>query len=173
MSASLSLFEKEHAAREKYIYFICGVAGALLAYLGKDFTPSHPWTVHDKLLISTLGSLVLAFLFGIGNILAYIKGISLNKDVLTAQEEIGNFVNAITFQLENKNKGVPLSINKKDGKCQTIEEMQAHIAQLTPTIEKDTARMKGWFRFSQVLFVFCHIFLILGFILMVCSKLVN
>lgn len=173
MSASLSLFEKEHAAREKYIYFICGVAGALVAYLGKDYTPSHPWTVHDSFLISTLGSLMLAFLFGIGNILAYIRGISINKDVLTAQEENGNFVNAITYRLENKDKGVPISINKKDGKQYTTEEIQAHIAQLAAAIEKDTARMKRWFCFSQVLFAVCHVFLILGFILMVCSKLAN
>jgi hypothetical protein len=42
MSASLTIFEKEHAAREKYIYFICGLAGVLFAYVGKDYFPVHP-----------------------------------------------------------------------------------------------------------------------------------
>lgn len=101
----------------QYIYFICGVAGALVAYLGKDYTPSHPWTIIDKLNISTLICLIVSFLFGVGRILCYIQGISINKDVLVAQEEIGNFVNALTYRLENKDKGVPISINKKNGKA--------------------------------------------------------
>jgi hypothetical protein len=37
MSASLLLFDKEHTAREKYIYFICGVASALVAYKHVNF----------------------------------------------------------------------------------------------------------------------------------------
>ncbi|MGA9452103.1 MAG: hypothetical protein WBW41_12260 [Verrucomicrobiia bacterium] len=171
MSASLSLFDKEHTAREKYIYFICGVASALVAYLGKDYTPSHPWTIHDKLNISTLICLVVSFLFGVGRILCYIQGISINKDVLVAQEEIGNFVNALTYRLENKDKGVPISINKKNGKPYSTEEIQARIVELTASSETDSTRMKKRFKFSQILFVICHVFLILGFILMICAKL--
>jgi hypothetical protein len=171
MSASLSLFDKEHAAREKYIYFICGVAGALVAYIGKDYTPSHPWTINDKLNISTLICLTVSFLFGVGRILCYIQGISINKDVLVAQEEIGNFVNALTFRLENKDKGVPISINRKNGKPYTAEEIQAHIVELTVSSETDSARMKSWFNVSQTLFVICHAFLVFGFILMIWAKI--
>ncbi len=171
MSASLSLFDKEHAAREKYIYFVCGVASALVAYIGKDYTPSHPWTDYDKFTISTLVCLIVAFLFGIGRILTYIQGISINKDVLAAQEETGNFVNALTYRLENKDKGMLISINKKNGKPYSTEEIQARIAELTALSETDSARMNRWFNFSQVLFVICHAFLILGFVLMICAKL--
>jgi hypothetical protein len=171
MSASLSLFEKEHTAREKYIYFICGVSSALVAYIGKDYTPNHPWTIQDKLNVSTLICLIVSFLFGIGRILCYVQGISINKDVLVAQEEIGNFVNALTYRLENRDKGVPISINKKNGKPYSTEEIQARIVELTASSEMDSARMKRWFNISQILFVICHVFLIIGFGLMICAKL--
>jgi hypothetical protein len=137
MSASLSLFDKEHAAREKYIYFICGVASALVAYIGKDFTPNCPWTIYDKFTISTLVCFTVAFLFGIGRILSYIQGISINKDVLTAQEETGNFVNALTYRLENKDNGMPISINKKNGKPYSTEEIQARIFGSSDSCEQE------------------------------------
>ena len=171
MSASLSLFDKEHASRERYVYFICGVSSALVAYIGKDYNPSHPWTVHDKLNISTLVCLIVSFFFGIGRILSYTQGISVNKDVLVAQEEIGNFVDALTYQLANKDKGLPISINKKNGKPYSTEEIQARIGELSTSSDKNSVRMKKWFNFSQVLFVVCHLFLILGFILMIWAKL--
>jgi len=171
MSASLSLFEKEHNAREKYIYFICGVAGALIAYLGKDYKPNHPWTTHDTLTISTLGSLILAFGFGIGNILSYIQGISENKDLLVAFEEMGNFVESKNFLRANMFVGV--STNKKDGKDYTLEEVEAHITTINKKSEKIKIEMDRWFALSKVTFKICHFFLFAGFILLVCSKIVS
>lgn len=31
--------------------------------------------------------------------------------------------------------------------------------------------MKRWFNISQILFIICHVFLIFGFVLMICAKL--
>jgi len=144
----------------------------MVAYLGKDYRPSHPWTTQDTLTISTLICLIVAFLFGVGRILCYTHGISINKDVLVAEEEIGNFVDRMICHIENEGKARVISINKKNGKPYTIEEIQARIAELNPIKDRDSARMKKWFSCSTVLLVICHIFLIIGFILMVCAKLV-
>jgi hypothetical protein len=170
LTASLSLFDKEHAAREKYIYFICGVSSALVAYLGKDYKPNHPWTVHDTLMVATLGSLLLSFLFGIGRMLSYIKAISLNKDMLVAREETGNFVDAFTKWLDDEKKGAPIMINKKTGERFTKEQIEEEKKQSFALAEKYSVQMKRWFRASAVLYVICHVFLVAGFVLMMWAK---
>jgi hypothetical protein len=55
MLASLTIFEKEHEAREKYTYFVCGLAGALFAYIGKDYFPDHPLNYSA---VFTIGALI-------------------------------------------------------------------------------------------------------------------
>lgn len=173
MSASLSVFEREHESREKYIYFICGVASALLAYLGKDYKPSHPWTTHDTLTVSTLGCLLMVFVFGTGRILCYTHGLSANKEKLVAQEETANFVEKLARRLENEQKGVALSINKLTGRFVTKEEIQKNIDATSALYTKHEKRERKWFNVSTVLFVICHIFLVGAFALMMWAKLVS
>ena len=174
MTASLSLFDKEHAAREKYIYFICGVTSALVAYLGKDYKPNHPWTIHDTLMLSTLSSLLLSFLFGIGRILFYIKAISINTVTLRAREETQRFVEGLTKRQETEDKGgVVTTRNTLTGEVITKEGMEAMVRQSSALAEKYSAQMKRWFRASAVLLVICHVFLIAGFALMMWAKVQN
>jgi hypothetical protein len=144
MSASLSLYDKEQAAREKYIYFLCGVAGPLFAYLGKDYKPSHPRTTQDTLAVSTLSCFVALFLFGTERIIFYIQGIGTNIEALTAREETGNCVDALTTRMQKAQKGVLISINNETGKAFTTEEIQAAIEESAATAEKHLARIKKW-----------------------------
>jgi hypothetical protein len=65
MSASLTMFEKEHEGRIKYSYFICSISSALVAYIGKDYFPESPINLHDKLTLWALASLTLCFGFAL------------------------------------------------------------------------------------------------------------
>jgi len=181
MTASLAVFEKEHAAQEKYIYFICSVASALLAYLGKDYKVSLPWTTHDTLTMATLGSLLLSFLFGISRILCYNYSLGENKEMLIKQEEVGNCVEALLnriqneqkIQTEGKGQGLALSINKKTGKPVSAEELNKAIEEANAKSAKHFKLMTRWYNISTVCFVICHVFLVAGLGLMLWAKLVT
>ena len=169
MSASITIYEKEHASREKYIYFVCGLAGVLFAYIGKDYFPTHPQDLRDKLTIGAMASLALSLAFGMAHIQFNIKGISLNKDVLVVVEEIGNCVITVG---QRKAGQANRSINTKTGKEHTTEEIEATIERLKALNAIQETKMKRWFLGATVLFIICHCFLVSGFILLICSKLI-
>ena len=170
MDASLSLFELEHTGKEKYGYFICGLAGALIAYIGKDFKPSYPLTTHDLLTISTLGCLIVSFIFGLGYILCWLKGVEKNKNYLFATEQTGEFVDT-----KNRNQTALMtgnrSVQMKNGNSYTIFEIEKEIADFKVTSQKNRERMVKWYRASKILFIICHLFLIAGFVLLLLSKI--
>jgi hypothetical protein len=167
MSASLSVFEKEHAAREKYIYFVCGLAGALVAYIVKDYFPVRPIDFIGELTMSAMISLTLCLAFGMVHIQFFIKGTSINKDVLVADEELKNFVNTLVARKAGQ---CNLSVNTKTGKEYTTEEIEASIVNLKASRDIDFNRMTKWFWWSTVWFIVCHIFLVFGFFFLIYSK---
>lgn len=171
MSASLSLFDKEHAAREKYIYFICGVTGALIAYIGKDYRPSNPWTNHDTLTVSVLSCLVLSFGFGLLRILFYIHGMSHNRDVLVAEEELAIINNSLTFHMQNLDKGVPISIGTKNPKYYKKEDLENRRKELIQSANEKRPKMEFWHTWSTGFLWVANALLFVGFVLLVLSKL--
>jgi hypothetical protein len=173
MSASLSIFEKEHAARDKYIYFICGVASALVAYIGKDFAPHPTFTLHDKLTIASLVALILAFGFGLANMLAYIEGLSANKEYTLARESTENFVRAKAERIEAENQGkAVLSFDTRTGEPHSLEQMEKRIVDSISLSAKHHDKMDRWFKVSHYLFIAFHGFLVVGLLLLVGSKVV-
>ena len=160
MSTSISVFEKEHAAREKYIYFVCGLAAALVAYIGKDYFPVRPIDFVGKLTISAMASLTLCLAFGMTHIQCFIKGTSINKDVLVAGEEINNCVNSL---LKRKTGQSNFTLNLKTGQEHTTEELEAIVEQLKAKSDVDFKRITKWYWWSTVWFIVCHCFLALGF----------
>ncbi len=169
MSASLTIFEKEHAAREKYIYFICALAGALFAYVGKDYFPVHPLNCAATLTIGAMVSLTLCLAFGMARIQVYIKGLSINRDVLVAEDELKNLRDSL---VKHKSGASNYSLNYKTGKeYVTIEELEKDIKTLQITKDNDFKRMGKVFIWSTRLFIACHCFLALGFILLICARI--
>lgn len=169
MIASLSLFEKEHAAREKYVYFVCGLAGALFAYIGKDYYPEHPIKIIAVLTISALISLTLCVAFGMARIQVYTHGLSINRDVLVAEEKLENIRGCKVKQMAKESN---YAMDYKTGKEYTsIEELDKDINILQETRDKDFIRMEKWFKGATCLLFICNIFLALGFILLICAKL--
>jgi hypothetical protein len=170
MSASLALFEKEHAAREKYIYFVCGLAGVLFAYIGKDYFPVRPFDCAAILTIGAMISLTLCLVLGMARIQSYIEGLSINRVGLGNEEELKNIRDSLVMWKAGQ---ANYTVSKKTGKeYRTIEELEEDIKLLQTSVNKDYNRMKKWFNWATYLFIACHFFLVVGFILLICAKLV-
>jgi hypothetical protein len=173
MSASLSLFDKEHASRERYIYFLCSVSGALVAYIGKDFKPNHPFSNHDILTLWCLGCLTGSFLFGLCRILLYIHGMGFNREVVFCDEEIANLNKSLAYHLENADKGVPASFSNKISGPVTIEDIRLRIVLLSEKRKKETVTMNSTHYFSTFFLVICQLSLLAGFVLLLLSKILS
>jgi hypothetical protein len=171
MDVSLSLFEKEHASKEKYIYFLCSVSSVLLAYIGKDYKPNHPFTLHDGLTLWCLGCLTGSFILGLGRINCYNHGLNLNREYATAVEGIRSVNQSILHHRvkEGQEKSRPITM----GEGQEIPKAQLENEMTKLILQKDTKfkRMKGWYNASTVFIVLCHILLIAGFTLLLLSKI--
>jgi hypothetical protein len=169
MSASLTIFEKEHAAREKYIYFVCGLAGALFAYIGKDYFPVHPLDLVAKLNIWAMVCLMLCLVSGMARIQVYIEGLSINRDELVAEEELKNLREC---WVKHKSGESNFTMAHKTGKkYTTIEELQKDIEALQKAKDATHKRMEKWFRWATGLLIICNCFLAFGFLLIVFAKL--
>lgn len=83
---SFDLFSKEHAASEKFDYFICSVAGALFAYIAQNYQPHKLDSWYHCLMPAALLSLTLSFLFGAWLIKKGIEITKINKECVAAIE---------------------------------------------------------------------------------------
>ena len=102
MSDSIEVYRRSHEAAEKLDYFICGVAGALFAYIGQNYIPRKL-----EFGISLLEPLALIFLAG-----AFFAGLkrievcsaqtSINHDQLKLNDEAKELIKLIGPSLENK-----------------------------------------------------------------------
>jgi hypothetical protein len=168
MSASLNLFDKEHASREKYVYFVCSLAGALFAYIGKDYFPEHPINCVGVLTIAALISFVLCIAFGMARIQVYTHMLGINRDVLVFEEEIAKLQNS--WIAHEKGEAYLTLSNKlyENLKQVRIEELVNERA-----IKKETefARMKTWEKWATGLLIISNGFLALGFILLLWAKI--
>jgi hypothetical protein len=167
METSHLLFDKEHQSREKYIYFICGVAGALVAYIGKDFKPSFPLSKHDELTLWCLGCLTVSFIFGIGRMLAYIEKLKYNKESVFAEEEISKFNGALIQHTQNPGM---VSLTTKVKEPLNKSDIEGILKYLREKVKKENKSMSRFHRLGKLLFVVCHICLIAGFVLLLLSK---
>jgi hypothetical protein len=105
------------------------------------------------------------------HIQVYIKGLSINKDVLVAEEGLKNLRDSL---LKQKSGESNYSLAHKTGKEYTnTEELEKDIQTLQMTKDKDFIRMEKWFSWATRLFIVCHCFLALGFVLLIYSKFVG
>jgi len=171
MDASLSLFDKEHASKEKYIYFLCSVASVLLAYIGKDYKPNHPLALHDELTLWCLGCLTGSFVLGLGRIICYNHGLTLNKEYVTAAEGIKNVNQSLLHHKEKESEGKVRPITMGEGQEIPKDRLENEMKKLI--LEKQTKfkRMMKWYKASTFFVVLCHILLIAGFVLLLFSKI--
>ena len=167
MPDSLTLHQHDHAARLKYIYFVCGLAAVLFAYLGKDYFPVHPINLHGILTISALSCFASSVVCGMANILCFINGTRLNVKTAASREGIKNCLDAMIQHKAGKNN---TTLDIKTGKEPTIQQIKARFKRLKAEHNKNRKDMTKAFRSSGYWNIFCHFFLLLGFILLICSK---
>jgi hypothetical protein len=83
---SFELFQKEHAATEKFDYFMTTVAGALFAYIGQHYQPQKFDSPFSFILPAALICLTLSFVCGLLVIKFTIAVTGLNKEFQAAKE---------------------------------------------------------------------------------------
>jgi hypothetical protein len=166
----LTVFEKETAAREKYIYFVCGVAGALFAYIGKDFSPVHPLTCVAILTISAMAALALSLAIGMAHIQCFIQALSKNKDILVNKDDLKK-CNMSIFKYKTGEANYTRDL--MTGEEPTIEVTEERIKALTAIMAQNQQKMHKWVRGALISFTVCHVFLMLGFLLLILSKFVT
>jgi hypothetical protein len=102
MSDSIEVYRRSHEAAEKLDYFICGVGGALFAYIGQNYIPHKL-----EFGISLLEPLALIFLAG-----AFFAGLkrietcnaqtNINHEQLKLNDESKELIKLIGPLLKNK-----------------------------------------------------------------------
>jgi hypothetical protein len=165
----IKVFEQETSARNKYVYFVCGLAAALFAYIGKDYFPTHPIDLIGYLTISSLACLAISLALGMLHIIVFIQALSANKDVHVANQNLKKCNNSIFMR---KTGQANYTRDLTTGCELTMEELEAELKKLTPILERENKKMKKWMRWALVTFVACHVFLGLGFILLILAKLI-
>jgi hypothetical protein len=92
---SMEMFGKAHEAESKFDYFVCGVAGAIFAYIVKDFVPrKFVWGI-PTLEPASLCLLAFAFYFGLKRIEASKILNHFNHEALDASERAGEMTAAL------------------------------------------------------------------------------
>jgi DMSO reductase anchor subunit len=163
---SFELYSRERASGERFDYFICSVAGALFAYIGQTYTPHTFDNWYSYLTPSALFALTICF--GIG-----LWTISISKDVTTLNKEI-------VLLLEESTRILEL-LQKSD--CQVFDnpkQKQATRAELIEKVENNRISMDemredamGKIERANWLNFFRNIFLIVGFLLILASKILQ
>ena len=156
--------------REKYIYFLCGLAGALFAYIGKDYHPVHPIDLSNKLTLLAMASLTLSLAFGMAHIRVFIHFTSINKHALRNDEEVANHITALANCKAGK---ANLTINNQTRKEYTIDELENGINARTTKRDILIGKMDTWHKWAMCLIIVSHCFLVIGFLLLIVSKLVT
>jgi hypothetical protein len=170
MAASMTIYEKEYASRETYVYFICGVASALFAYMGKDYYPVHPLDLPGKYTIASMISLVVSFVFGMARIQVFLKGSTISRKMMNTQDEITVLSNAWKDITENR---ATMAFNTITGKkFVSAEGIDKELNQKREKWAKRLKQLKKWQKWAKICLGVCHVFLVLGFIFLIISKVV-
>ncbi len=163
-----AVFDKEQTARDKYIYFVCGLAGALVAYMGKDYFPVHPMGTKEWLTVLSLISLTFCLAFGMAHMRCVITTLNHNKMVMLNKWDL-KVCNTSIFK--RKTGEANFSRDMTTGKEPTVEEIEAEIIKHQGLMADNQRKMNKWERWSLLTFVTCHVFLVLGFLMLIASKL--
>jgi hypothetical protein len=92
---SSDIYGMAHASIEKFDYFICGVTGALFAYLSQTYQPHKIEDAFSILQISSLLLLAVSFYAGIKRIQFFILMTRINHEFLSASEAAGKITTSL------------------------------------------------------------------------------
>jgi hypothetical protein len=160
---SFELFSKEHAATQKFDYFICSVAGALFAYIGQTYTPQRLESIPQWFIPAALLCLALCLLFGLIVIHQSNAVTKYNKESLQAYE--------IHTSIESKFESSPQSQQfRYEGKQRTRSELLAFSEKELKNSKDIEDKALKLMKVTEVIVFFRNVLLILGFLLILTSK---
>jgi hypothetical protein len=162
---SKDLFLKEHSSKEKYEYYICTIAGVLFAYIGQTYTPHKLDSFFYVLIPFALWLLTLSFASGLMRIYISNDATKLNKNAAYNQECCVE----ISDQLDKN-----LSTYKTPaGNTLTREQLEKERADKNKLKEECEAQYQLRNITARGLGIERDVFLILGFLLILASKILQ
>ena len=93
---SIDMHKLSAESRDKFDYFICGVAGALCAYLGQTYVPRKLDFGASSLEPLALVCLMMAFYLGLKRVEAGTVFQAMNTNLLDSAEKAGNLATALS-----------------------------------------------------------------------------
>ncbi len=94
-SRSADMYGKAHEGSEKFDYFVCGISGALFAYIGQQYTPHKIEFSLSLLEPLSLVFLLLSFYAGLKRIETVNKCTMVNHKILEAAESARNLADQL------------------------------------------------------------------------------
>jgi hypothetical protein len=116
---STDIYGLAHASIEKFDYFICGVTGALFAYLSQTYQPHKIEDAFSILQISSLLLLAASFYAGMKRIQFFILMTRINHEALSASEAAGKITTSL-FEYSGAN----VFHNQGSGELKKPEELE-------------------------------------------------
>jgi hypothetical protein len=164
---SIELFGITQQSSEKFDYFVCGVAGALFAYIGEHYTPQRFEIGISLLDPSALLFLAGAFFVGLKQIETVIVMRRINFKIVDSSERAGNMTKALSG-----GTGGPY-YNEEGGEILTLADVhrirQERIQEreaLQPKLQEATLKAQRLYKVRDWL-------LILGFLCVFASKILK
>jgi hypothetical protein len=169
--ASLTLHEKSLASVEKLDYFLCGFAGALFAYIGQNYTPHKLDNWFYFLIPLSLFSLTASLAFGLRRLQLSIAVVELNKKVVSVFEECQSINDELAKHIEKKelSSSVNILTGEKLNSLELIELQKTNREKAKQDKLKAEVKIKRANTYGS----FQNIFLIIGFLLILASKILQ
>lgn len=155
MSDSIELYRRGHEAAEKLDYFICGVAGAIFAYLGQGYKPHK-----IELSLTLIEPLALALLAG-----AFFAGIK-RIEMCNAATHI----NHEQLKVDEQNKELLKLMEDSEENRKMFEPQWAAVLQRKVNLDKT---LRDAQRKAKIYYHLRNKLLTCGFVAVVLSKLLS
>jgi hypothetical protein len=167
---SLILWSKEHESFQKLDYFLCGVAGALFAYIGQTYTPHKLDFWYFWLMPLALLCLTICFMCGLRRLQLACKVTESNRKSHFAAEQSSYYYDILVEHAKDPQRR---TFNRHTNKEQTVAELE----QLLKKFQMEKAEFETkWQNEESWADFFGNVrtlFLIFGFILILASKVLQ
>jgi hypothetical protein len=163
---SIDAFARAHESLEKFDYFICGVGGALFAYLGQHYLPKKFELGPSAFEPLALVLLATSFFVGLKRVEVINYLMQLNAQMLDAAEQAGGRLQALV-------QGPGPYFNSVGGEVtdrQTVESERVEYLQFKEAIEKKLTEGRAK---AIKLYHIRNTFLVLGFVSIFLAKVLQ
>lgn len=163
--STIAAFERSSKAQIKFDYFMCGVAGALFAYIAQTYAPQKLDNCFSILQTASLLMLAISFYCGIKRIQTTNAVLRLNYKTFNANDVAENITGCL------KDEKALVATHAATGKPTTRQELEgqrANLLQLIDNYKKEVLVLQkkgnrlGWIQVN---------FLFFGFLLILVAKI--